>query len=119
MDQKQHQLFRNQLLCQREQIVASAGVPADFSALDSGAIAGIQDEGFSGDDLLLLQNIGLALVRLEEGIYEQCARCGERISLEQLLANPTTSLCRACGEARNAESGRPASSWPGLHLSSA
>jgi len=125
MDQKQHQLFRSQLLNQREQIEARGethfreAIPPDLSSLTSELVAGIPDDGSSECDLLLLQKIGLALVRLEEGIYEQCARCGGRISLEQLLANPATSLCLACVEAKNAEGGRSGSPYPGRHPSSA
>lgn len=40
-----------------------------------------------------------ALVRMDEGTYGKCARCGAEIPTERLEAVPTASLCISCKEA--------------------
>ncbi len=39
-----------------------------------------------------------ALDRIEEGVYEQCAACGEDIGEERLQAIPYTDRCIKCAE---------------------
>jgi DnaK suppressor protein len=45
-----------------------------------------------------------ALARIEKGVYELCAECGEPIGEERLLESPTVTLCPTCA---SAESWRP------------
>jgi len=37
-----------------------------------------------------------ALVRMDEGIYDVCERCGKKIADERLRAIPTATLCITC-----------------------
>ena len=54
------------------------------------------------DDLIadgednLLEKIDLALARLDEGTYQDCAGCAGRITVERLKAKPSVSLCIEC-----------------------
>lgn len=43
-----------------------------------------------------LGRVNQALVRLQEGRYNQCVRCGEPISQARLTAVPQTDICHAC-----------------------
>lgn len=45
-----------------------------------------------------LRMIEAALVRLAEGEYGDCVRCGERISEERLDLLPATPFCRNCAQ---------------------
>jgi len=46
-----------------------------------------------------LGEVRAALVRIDEGTYGTCARCGAVIPIERLEAVPTASLCIVCKEA--------------------
>lgn len=80
-----------------EERVGADGVPdfADYAANKAGA--DIADQ-IAGSEANLLEKVGLALDRLEEGVYEQCAGCGGTIPIERLRAKPTVSLCVPCQE---------------------
>jgi RNA polymerase-binding transcription factor DksA len=43
-----------------------------------------------------------ALVRVREGVYGRCRRCGAQIDPERLDILPATSLCAACARAVSA-----------------
>jgi RNA polymerase-binding protein DksA len=43
-----------------------------------------------------LEQLDLALARLEAGEYGVCAKCGQPIAVERLRARPTASTCIAC-----------------------
>ncbi|SLN13653.1 RNA polymerase-binding transcription factor DksA [Roseovarius litorisediminis] len=43
-----------------------------------------------------IARIRAALQRLRDGSYGECARCGERISVERLDVLPDTPLCKSC-----------------------
>src|SRR5690349_18454055 len=43
-----------------------------------------------------IEDIGEALVRLDQGISESCVRCGERIGQARLDALPRTKRCIRC-----------------------
>lgn len=60
------------------------------------------DRSIAGHDLNLLRKIDLALLRIDDGTYSQCAECGGVIPLERLRAKPSVSLCLACQEERDA-----------------
>ena len=47
---------------------------------------------------LRLVYIDQALQRLDEGIYGNCAKCGEEISLERLRVDPLAKFCNRCEE---------------------
>lgn len=57
----------------------------------------------------LLNNIELALAKLETGRYGICERCGREIAAERLEALPHAKLCLCCRkeEEKQFESGRP------------
>ncbi len=46
-----------------------------------------------------LSEVRAALVRIDEGVYGTCGRCGAEIPAERLEAVPTASLCISCKEA--------------------
>lgn len=71
--------------------------PEDRSA---GLGDALVDDAIAGRDVNLLEKIDLALKRLEEGTYENCAQCGEKIPLERLMAKPSASLCVSCQAAK-------------------
>ena len=47
-----------------------------------------------------LRQVGLAKLRLAEGRYGLCLRCGEAISAARLQAMPAAECCLACADAR-------------------
>jgi DnaK suppressor protein len=49
-------------------------------------------------DLLELRQIEQALIRIEEGSYDQCARCGANINVERLKIIPFTENCVKCAK---------------------
>ena len=49
-------------------------------------------------DLSELKQIEQALARIEEGSYDQCARCGENINIERLKIIPLTNHCIKCAQ---------------------
>lgn len=59
------------------------------------------DRQIAVDDLNLLRKVDYALLRLENGTYEQCDRCGTPIPMDRLLAKPSASLCLACQELKD------------------
>jgi len=46
-----------------------------------------------------LEQIALALQRMEMGVYRDCARCGQEIAAGRQELIPETSLCVACAAA--------------------
>ena len=57
------------------------------------------DEALEGvDDVLRaeIQQIRLALLRIDNGTYGTCAICGEPISVERLKARPIATRCIKC-----------------------
>lgn len=57
------------------------------------------DEALEGVDDVLRAEIGQirsALVRIENGTYGTCAKCGESISAERLAARPIATRCIKC-----------------------
>lgn len=69
---------------------------ADFS---DQAIDLADDEALEGVDEVLraeIAQIKLALTRIENGVYGQCANCGADISEERLRARPIATLCIKC-----------------------
>ena len=57
------------------------------------------DEALAGVDEVLrdeIQQIRLALLRIENGSYGTCAICGDEISRERLEARPIATRCINC-----------------------
>ena len=57
------------------------------------------DEALAGIDDVLRREIAqirAALLRIENGSYGSCTRCGEDISAARLEAQPTATLCIDC-----------------------
>ena len=57
------------------------------------------DEALTGIDEVLRQEISdirAALVRIDNGTYGTCAKCGGKISKSRLEALPTAALCIEC-----------------------
>jgi DnaK suppressor protein len=44
----------------------------------------------------LLSKIDAALDKIEEGVYGECANCGEEIGVKRLKARPVAELCIEC-----------------------
>jgi RNA polymerase-binding transcription factor DksA len=49
-------------------------------------------------DLFELKQIEQALTRIEDGSYEQCARCGANINVKRLKIIPFTEHCIKCAK---------------------
>lgn len=60
------------------------------------------DEALEGVDEVLraeIQQVRLALLRLENGTYGTCAKCGNEISRKRLEARPIATRCIECASA--------------------
>ena len=53
-------------------------------------------EALGSHDLAELRQIDAALVRLSDGTYGDCMKCGDPISAERLEALPATPFCKNC-----------------------
>jgi RNA polymerase-binding protein DksA len=51
-----------------------------------------------------IEKLQAALVRVREGTYGRCERCGTQIDPERLEVLPTTTLCVTCAQATGAHS---------------
>jgi DnaK suppressor protein len=67
--------------------------PADEAAEES---AGVVLERLSERELRELRDIDDALVRIEQGRFGHCARCGGAIGRHRLRAIPEARHCMAC-----------------------
>ncbi len=117
MDKQKLNYFRNLLLEQRRQ--ATEDVRADQATALEGN-DGVKDNGeMSKSDvnkstafnlgerqLHLIEEIDQALLRIEEGTYGQCARCGKPIDEERLKAMPSATYDTACQTAIEVAQGR-------------
>lgn len=94
------------------------GIKADLMALASGFGRSRQTvatehrhdvlEHLQNEAEIELGRVNQALVRLQEGRYHLCVRCGEPISQARLTAVPQTDICHSCARqealmAKNAE----------------
>ena len=53
-------------------------------------------EGLEGTALLEIAQINAALGRIEEGVYGECATCGEPVGEKRLEAIPHAAQCISC-----------------------
>lgn len=61
--------------------------------------------GLGSAGMVEVEAIHAALVRIKEGTYGICKRCGAQISEERLDIVPHTTLCRECAREVAAEKG--------------
>lgn len=57
------------------------------------------DESLEGQAALIsreIASVNRALLRIEQGDYGECVRCGDRIAPKRLEARPEAALCFAC-----------------------
>jgi RNA polymerase-binding transcription factor DksA len=57
------------------------------------------DESLEGQAALIsreIASVNRALLRIEQGSYGECVRCGDRIASKRLEARPEAALCFAC-----------------------
>jgi DnaK suppressor protein len=94
MNQKELQKYKSRLL---EQSDAVSKEIEDHSERKAVANSEFEASIVNSDDQLL-QKIRLALQRIEDGTYGQCAECGGKISAPRLNAKPSVSLCTGCQE---------------------
>ena len=114
MDPKQIETFRNRLEKERQSLVDAH--EQHEQNLREGAttkdIAGA-DRAVEHDETrvssriveseeFLLEKIGFALQRIQEGTYGICETCNKPIPFERLEAKPSVSLCVPCQEAKDA-----------------
>ena len=56
-------------------------------------------EGLEDSAINEITEIRAALQRIDEGTYDTCARCGEKINEKRLEALPYATVCIECAEA--------------------
>ena len=99
MTPEQLDKFKALLLEQRASVSAEI---EEHSNRDTLATSEVEAAIVASNDNLL-QKIGFALSRIEDGSYGQCADCGEAISAARLEAKPAVSLCTDCQEKKELE----------------
>jgi DnaK suppressor protein len=116
MDKQKLDYFRNLLLEQRRQ--ATEDVRADRATALEGD-DGVRDRGdmseldvntstalnLGGRQAQLIEEIDQALLRIEDGTYGQCARCGKPIDEQRLKAMPSAKYDAECQAAIEAAQG--------------
>lgn len=115
MDVRQLKKFRTQLETRQQTLQSSASrTEVEGRNLDSGNSADSADRAdenymkeflfsLSENDRRLLRMVELALHRIEEGDFGQCASCGEAIEAKRLQAVPWASHCLGCQERLESE----------------
>lgn len=107
MDKQKLDYFRSLLLEQRRQ--AAEDVRADRATALEGD-DGVRDSGdmseldvnastalnLGGRQAQLIEEIDQALLRIEDGTYGQCARCGKPIDEQRLKAMPSAKYDAEC-----------------------
>lgn len=109
MDEKRLEFFRSLLNEQMKELIGEAAKTVNDMTVTEGEFPDPTDRASWESDrnfLLrirererkLITKIGDALVRIEEGAFGICERCGEEISEKRLEARPVTTLCIKCKE---------------------
>jgi DnaK suppressor protein len=112
LDQKQLLQFRERLLAMQQELkdlAATGDEAAGTVELDQTRVGrlsrmdALQGQAMSQEARrrreLKLRKISAALVRIENGEYGECARCGELIASQRLQLDPATPLCIDCANA--------------------
>ncbi len=72
--------------------------PSDWAELaihrENDEVVGALDEMAKRE----IEEIKVAIQRIDDGEWEECTACGEMINPARLQALPTTTLCVACAE---------------------
>jgi len=107
MDKETIEMFRNQLIQKKEEILVEAGKtknemtdqtsnvpdPNDRATIESGRSFELR---IRDRERKLLSKIDEAIARIDDGTYGICEDCGEEIGLKRLEARPVTTLCIDC-----------------------
>jgi DnaK suppressor protein len=116
MDQQKLEYFRNLLLEQRRQATddlqaeRAAALQGNDGAEDTTDMSELDLDRSTAFDLAsreshLIEEIDEALLRIDEGTYGQCLRCGKPIDEERLKAMPTAKYDAECQAAIEAAQG--------------
>lgn len=116
MDHSKLEYFRNLLLAQRRQATAdleaerATARQGDDGVKDSGDMSELDLNESTALDLVgresqFIEEIDEALLRIDDGTYGQCARCGKPIDEDRLKALPTAKYDAACQAAIEAAQG--------------
>ncbi|WP_421990843.1 TraR/DksA family transcriptional regulator [Qipengyuania sp.] len=88
------------LLARAEVIEDDLRHPLDADSSEQ-AVDLADDEALEGIDDVLRQEIGqvrMALLRIENGTYGTCSRCGKQIARARLEARPIATRCIECAD---------------------
>lgn len=109
MKQEQIEQMKKKLIAQRDEILDSLAEQSDefkklVSSVESGDEVDIASDAVSrsmldslgAQDALRLQLINNALVRMQQGKYGLCLKCGKEIPKTRLEAIPYAFLCVSC-----------------------
>jgi len=77
----------------KEEIPQLTGDEADIASAD---ISQSSLHKIGKRETYLLKKIDLALEKIKEGTYGECANCGEQIAIGRLMARPVAELCIDC-----------------------
>jgi len=90
------ELARDADRARAEAFAALAGEAPDAAEASVAALIADTDQAELSRDLLELQEVEAARVRLKEGAYGQCSDCGVAIPVDRLRAQPAALRCVAC-----------------------
>src|SRR5262249_19726831 len=107
MDQQRLEYFRTLLLEQRRQTTEAlqderaTALQGDDGVADAGDVSELDLNRSTAFDLVsresrIIEEIDEALLRIDDGTYGQCARCGKPIDEERLKAMPTAKYDAEC-----------------------
>lgn len=116
MDQQKLEYFRSLLLEQRRQAIEdleaerATALQSDDGAEDVGDLSELDlnrstELDLAGRESHLIEEIDDALLRIDDGTYGQCQRCGKPIDEKRLKAMPTAKYDAECQAAIEATQG--------------
>ena len=107
MDKQKLDYFRKLLLKERHQAAEdmradkATALEGDDGVIDSGEMSELDVNrstalNLGGRQLHLIEEIDEALLRIEDGTYGECARCGKPIDEQRLKAMPSAKYDAEC-----------------------
>lgn len=90
------ELARDADRARAEAFAALAGEAPDAAESSVAALIADTDQAELSRDLLELQEVEAARVRLQKGTYGHCSECGVAIPVDRLRAQPAALRCVAC-----------------------
>lgn len=108
MNQKELQIFKNSLLAKKEEILkvikGTKDEDRDFATTEVGDSVDIAANSYerevlfelSDNERKQLNEIDLALKKIDDKTFGTCENCKGKISEERLEAIPTATLCISC-----------------------